>query len=40
VRPVLPIAVRIPVLLDTVNPLWPPVRAVGDTMRIAQYLGI
>jgi 2-hydroxychromene-2-carboxylate isomerase len=39
VRPVLPIAVRIPGFFDTVNPLWPPY-VLRDTMRIAQYLGI
>jgi 2-hydroxychromene-2-carboxylate isomerase len=39
VRPVLPIAVRIPGFFDTVNPLWPPY-LLRDTMRIAQYLGI
>ena len=36
VRPVLPIAVRIPGFFDTVNPLWPPY-LLRDTMRIAQY---
>jgi len=39
VRPVLPIAVRIPGFFDTVNPLWPPY-LLRDTMRIAQHLGI
>lgn len=39
VRPVLPIAVRIPGFFDTVNPLWPPY-LLRDTMRIAQYLGL
>lgn len=39
VRPVLPLAVRIPGFFDTVNPLWPPY-LLRDTMRIAQYLGI
>ncbi len=39
VRPVLPIAVRIPGFFETVNPLWPPY-LLRDTMRIAQYLGI
>ena len=36
VRPVLPIAVRIPGFFDTVNPLWPPY-VLRDTMRIAEY---
>ena len=39
VRPVLPIAVRIPGFFATVNPLWPPY-LLRDTMRIAQHLGI
>jgi 2-hydroxychromene-2-carboxylate isomerase len=39
VRPVLPIAVRIPGFLQTVNPLWPPY-VLRDTMRIAEQLGI
>ena len=39
VRPVLPIAVRIPGFFETVNPLWPPY-VLRDTMRIAQHLGI
>jgi 2-hydroxychromene-2-carboxylate isomerase len=39
VRPVLPIAVRIPGFFDTVNPLWPPY-LMRDTYRIAQYLGL
>jgi len=36
VRPVLPIAVRIPGFFETVNPLWPPY-LLRDTMRIAQF---
>jgi 2-hydroxychromene-2-carboxylate isomerase len=39
VRPVLPIAVRLPDFFKRVNPLWPPY-LLRDTMRIAQYLGI
>jgi 2-hydroxychromene-2-carboxylate isomerase len=39
VRPVLPIAVRLPNFFRQVNPLWPPY-LLRDTMRIAQYLGI
>lgn len=39
VRPVLPIAVRIPGFFDQVNPLWPPY-LLRDTMRIAQSLGM
>jgi 2-hydroxychromene-2-carboxylate isomerase len=39
VRPVLPIAVRIPGFFETVNPLWPPY-LLRDTMRIAESLGI
>jgi 2-hydroxychromene-2-carboxylate isomerase len=39
VRPVLPIAVRIPGFFQTVNPLWPPY-VLRDTMRIAESLGI
>lgn len=39
VRPVLPLAVRVPDFFERVNPLWPPY-LVRDTMRIAQYLGI
>ena len=39
VRPVLPLAVRIPGFFDTVNPLWPPY-LMRDTYRIAQYLGL
>ena len=39
VRPVLPIAVRIPGFFDTVNPLWPPY-LMRDTWRIAEYEGI
>ena len=38
-RPVLPIAVRIPGFFDRVNPLWPPY-LLRDTMRIAESLGI
>jgi 2-hydroxychromene-2-carboxylate isomerase len=39
VRPVLPIAVRIPGFFDTVNPLWPPY-LLRDTVRLAEYLGL
>ena len=39
VRPVLPIAVRIPGFFDRVNPLWPPY-LLRDTMRVAEWLGI
>jgi 2-hydroxychromene-2-carboxylate isomerase len=39
VRPVYPIAVRIPDFFSKVNPLWPPY-LVRDCTRIAQYLGI
>jgi 2-hydroxychromene-2-carboxylate isomerase len=39
VRPVLPLAVRIPGFFDRVNPLWPPY-LLRDTMRIAESLGI
>lgn len=39
VRPVLPIAVRIPGFFDRVNPLWPPY-LLRDCMRIAEYHGI
>ncbi len=39
VRPVLPIAVRIPGFFETVNPLWPPY-VLRDTMRIAEQAGI
>jgi 2-hydroxychromene-2-carboxylate isomerase len=39
VRPVLPIAVRLPGFFKQVNPLWPPY-LLRDTMRIAQYHGI
>jgi 2-hydroxychromene-2-carboxylate isomerase len=39
VRPVLPIAVRIPGFFQQVNPLWPPY-LLRDTMRIAEYHGI
>jgi 2-hydroxychromene-2-carboxylate isomerase len=38
-RPVLPIAVRLPGFFQRVNPLWPPY-LLRDTMRIAQYHGI
>jgi len=38
-RPVLPIAVRIPGFFDRVNPLWPPY-LLRDTMRIAESLGL
>src|SRR6185295_8792173 len=38
-RPVLPIAVRIPGFFDRINPLWPPY-LFRDTMRIAEPLGI
>jgi 2-hydroxychromene-2-carboxylate isomerase len=38
-RPVLPIAVRIPGFFDRVNPLWPPY-LLRDTMRVAESLGI
>ncbi|MEP7210255.1 MAG: DsbA family protein [Alphaproteobacteria bacterium] len=38
-RPVLPIAVRIPGFFDTVNPLWPPYLG-KDTKRIAEMDGI
>jgi 2-hydroxychromene-2-carboxylate isomerase len=37
VRPVLPIAVRIPGFFEQVNPLWPPY-VLRDTVRIAQSL--
>lgn len=36
IRPVLPIAVRIPGFFATVNPLWPPY-LMRDTLRIAEY---
>ena len=36
VRPVLPIAVRLPGFFKRVNPLWPPY-LLRDTMRVAQY---
>src|SRR5215475_2375648 len=36
VRPVLPIAVRLPDFFKRVNPLWPPY-LLRDTMRIAEY---
>jgi 2-hydroxychromene-2-carboxylate isomerase len=39
VRPLLPIAVRIPGFFQTVNPLWPPY-LLRDTMRIAEFLGM
>jgi 2-hydroxychromene-2-carboxylate isomerase len=39
VRPVLPIAVRLPGFFQRVNPLWPPY-LMRDTTRIAEYLGI
>jgi 2-hydroxychromene-2-carboxylate isomerase len=39
VRPVLPIAVRLPGFFQRVNPLWPPY-LLRDTMRLAQYHGI
>src|SRR5581483_8464447 len=39
VKPVLPIAVRIPGFFDRVNPLWPPY-LLRDTMRIAEFHGI
>ena len=39
VRPVLPIAVRLPGFFQRVNPLWPPY-LLRDTMRIAQCEGI
>jgi len=39
VRPVLPIAVRLPGFFERVNPLWPPY-LLRDTLRIAQYLGL
>jgi 2-hydroxychromene-2-carboxylate isomerase len=35
VRPVLPIAVRLPGFFQRVNPLWPPY-LLRDTMRLAQ----
>lgn len=38
-RPVLPIAVRIPGFFERVNPLWPPY-LLRDTLRIAQSLGL
>ena len=38
-RPVLPIAVRLPNFFKNVNPLWPPY-LLRDTMRIAEYHGI
>jgi 2-hydroxychromene-2-carboxylate isomerase len=38
-RPVLPIAVRLPDFFKRVNPLWPPY-LLRDTMRIAQSQGI
>lgn len=39
VRPVLPIAVRIPGFFQQVNPLWPPY-LMRDTMRIAEFEGL
>lgn len=39
VRPVLPIAVRIPGFFKQVNPLWPPY-LMRDTMRIAEFEGL
>jgi 2-hydroxychromene-2-carboxylate isomerase len=39
VRPVLPIAVRLPGFFKRVNPLWPPY-LLRDTMRIAEHHGI
>ena len=39
VRPVLPIAVRLPEFFKRVNPLWPPY-LLRDTMRLAQFHGI
>lgn len=39
VRPVLPIAVRLPGFFQRVNPLWPPY-LMRDTMRIAEFHGI
>ena len=39
VRPVLPLAVRVPGFFDRVNPLWPPY-LLRDTMRIAEQLGL
>lgn len=38
-RPVLPIAVRIPGFFQQVNPLWPPY-LMRDTMRIAEHEGL
>ena len=39
IRPVLPIAVRIPGFFEQVNPLWPPY-LMRDTKRIAEFHGI
>lgn len=39
VRPVLPLAVRVPGFFERVNPLWPPY-LMRDTMRIAERQGI
>ncbi len=39
VRPVLPLAVRVPDFFQKVNPLWPPY-LLRDTMRIAEFLGV
>ncbi len=38
-RPVYPIAVRIPGFFKTVNPMWPPYLRV-DCLRLADYLGL
>ncbi len=39
VKPVLPIAVRIPGFFDTVNPLWPPY-LMRDVARLAEFHGM
>ncbi len=39
VRPVYPLAVRVPGFFQSVNPLWPPY-LLRDTMRVAEMLGI
>lgn len=39
IKPVYPIAVRIPGFFKTVNPLWPPY-LIKDCFRISQYLGV
>jgi 2-hydroxychromene-2-carboxylate isomerase len=39
VRPVLPLAVRVPGFFEQVNPLWPPY-LLRDTARIAEFLGV